>query len=86
MIDEITIGRVYFADNLDVLSKLPSNSVQLIYIDPPFNTGKNQTRRRLKVNHSDQGDRIGFQGRRYKSEVIEEMSYEDHFEDYLSFL
>jgi site-specific DNA-methyltransferase (adenine-specific) len=85
-LDRIITGRVYFADNLDVLRKLPSNSVQLIYIDPPFNTGKTQTRKRLKVSRSEQGDRIGFQGHRYKSEIVEEMSYEDKFEDYLSFL
>jgi len=83
---EIITGRVCFADNLNVLRILPSNSVQLIYIDPPFNTGKIQKRKRLKVIYSEQGDRIGFQGRRYKSEIIDEMSYEDSFDDYLSFL
>jgi site-specific DNA-methyltransferase (adenine-specific) len=86
MLDEILIGRVYFADNLEILRKLPSNSVQLIYIDPPFNTGKIQMRKRLKVNRSEQGDRVGFQGLRYKSEVVQQMSYEDSFDDYLSFL
>ncbi len=79
-------GVIYFADNLDVLRSLPSNSVQLIYIDPPFNTGKIQKRKRLKVSLSEKGDRVGFQGRRYKSEVLYEMSYEDRFDDYLSFL
>jgi site-specific DNA-methyltransferase (adenine-specific) len=84
--DEIINGRVYFADNLDVLRSLPSSSVQLIYIDPPFNTGKTRVRKQLKTSRSDQGDRIGFQGYQYKSEIISEMSYEDHYEDYLSFL
>ena len=84
--DEIITGRVYFADNLDVLRSLPSSSVQLIYIDPPFNTGKTRVRKQLKTSRSDQGDRIGFQGYQYKSEIISEMSYEDHYEDYLSFL
>ncbi len=84
--DEIITGRVYFADNLDVLRGLPSNFVQLIYIDPPFNTGKSRVRKRLKVSRSEHGDRIGFQGSRYKSEVVDEMSYKDSFEDYLSFL
>jgi len=86
MLDEILIGRVYFADNLEILRKLPSNSVQLIYIDPPFNTGKIQMRKRLKVNRSEQGNRVGFQGLRYKSEVVQQMSYIDRFDDYLSFL
>lgn len=30
---------VYCADNLEVMKQLPSNSIDLIYIDPPFNTG-----------------------------------------------
>jgi len=84
--DEIIIGRVYFNDNLEVLRTLPSSSVQLIYIDPPFNTGKKRVRKKLKVSRSEYGDRIGFQGFRYKSEVVEEMFYEDSFEDYLYFL
>jgi len=84
--DKIINGRVYFADNLDVLRSLPFNSVQLIYIDPPFNTGKTQVRKQLKVSRSGHGDRIGFQGHCYTSEVLSEMSYRDHFEDYLSFI
>ncbi len=86
VLDEIITGRVYFANNLDVLRILPSNSVQLIYIDPPFNTGKTRVKKMLKTIRSEQGDRIGFQGHQYKSEIISEMSYEDHYEDYLSFL
>jgi site-specific DNA-methyltransferase (adenine-specific) len=85
-LDKIIVGRVYFADNLEVLRTLPSSSVQLIYIDPPFNTGRKRVRKKLKVSRSEYGDRIGFQGFRYKSEVVEEMSYEDSFDDYLSFL
>ena len=86
IIDEIKTGRVYFADNLDVLRSLPSSSVQLIYIDPPFNTGKTRIRKLLKTLRSELGDRIGFQGHHYKSEIISEMSYEDSFDDYLYFL
>jgi len=86
VMDEIITGRVYLADNIDVLRILPSSSVQLIYIDPPFNTGKTRSRKQLKTSRSEDGDRIGFQGRRYKSEIINEMSYEDYYEDYLSFL
>jgi site-specific DNA-methyltransferase (adenine-specific) len=85
-LDKIIVGRVYFADNLEVLRTLPSSSVQLIYIDPPFNTGKTRVRKLLKTTRSELGDRIGFQGHHYKSEVISEMSYEDYYEDYLSFL
>lgn len=80
------IGRIYFADNLEVLRRLPSESVDLIYIDPPFNTGKVQKRTQIKTVGSEDGDRVGFQGRRYKSINIGTRQFNDFFDDYLGFL
>ena len=37
-------SRIYFGDNLPILQSLPAGSVELIYIDPPFNTGRVQAR------------------------------------------
>ncbi|MBI4721951.1 MAG: restriction endonuclease [Candidatus Stahlbacteria bacterium] len=35
-------NKLYFGDNLDILrDKVPDNSVDLIYLDPPFKSGKN---------------------------------------------
>ena len=34
--------KVIFADNLEVLTSLPDGEVDLIYVDPPFNTGRTQ--------------------------------------------
>ena len=79
-------GRVILGDNLEVLRTLPSASVSLIYIDPPFNTGKAQTRRSLKTTKSTDGDRTGFSGARYRTEILGERSYADQFDDYLGFL
>jgi site-specific DNA-methyltransferase (adenine-specific) len=80
------VGRVVLADNLDVLPTLPSNSVDLIYVDPPFNTGKVQRRKRIRATRDAQGDRVGFQGRRYHSEEIASGSFRDRFDDFLHFL
>lgn len=80
------IGRIYFADNLDVLRELPSASVELIYIDPPFNTGKTQQRTQIKTVRSSSGDRVGFQGRRYESIVVGTKRFNDLFDDYLAFI
>jgi site-specific DNA-methyltransferase (adenine-specific) len=80
------IGKIYFADNLEVLRSLPSESVDLIYIDPPFNTGKIQSRTRIRTVQSPDGDRVGFQGRRYKSITIGTNRFIDIFDDYLAFL
>ena len=78
---------VYYGDNLDVLrSHVPDRSVSLIYIDPPFNTGRTQSRKTLSTVRSITGDRVGFQGRRYASTVLGEAGFADQFDDYLSFL
>ena len=60
-------GKIILSDNLPVLREMPSESVRLIYIDPPFNTGRRQTRRQLRtVADPEGGDRVGFQGKRYR--------------------
>ena len=80
-------GRVVLADNLDVLSKLDDASVDLIYVDPPFNTGGTRTLERIRTIQDDQGgDRLGFQGRRYRTVRVGRASYLDVFDDYLEFL
>lgn len=58
----------------------------MIYIDPPFNTGKTQTRRTLQTEASVDGTRLGFGGRRYASRLLASSSYLDEFADYLAFL
>ncbi len=73
-------------DGLDVLKTLPSRSVDLIYIDPPFNTGKVQRRTRIRVTRDERGDRIGFQGRRYQTKILESGSFQDRFDDFLFYL
>ena len=77
---------IIFGDNLPVLKDLPAESVDLIYIDPPFNTGKEQSRKQIRVEEDENGDRVGFGGKRYQTEVIGERGYRDYFDDYLGFL
>ena len=79
-------GRIITGDNLDVLPTLDAGAFQLIYIDPPFNTGKLQQRRTLGTEADVGGDRTGFGGRRYATRLLAESSYRDEFEDYLAFL
>ena len=73
-------------ENLDVLSRFPDGAFALVYADPPFNTGRRRTRRTLRTSAGEDGDRAGFAGRRYRSEVVGESSYRDSFDDYLCFL
>jgi site-specific DNA-methyltransferase (adenine-specific) len=77
---------VVLGDNADVLPKLPDQSFQLIYIDPPFNTGKVQQRLMLQTRRSENGDRIGFGGRSYATVETGRKSYGDEFDDYLGFI
>jgi site-specific DNA-methyltransferase (adenine-specific) len=78
--------RVYLADNLDLLRSLPNGSADLIYVDPPFNTGKIQRKTRLRTTIDPDGDRTGFGGRRYATERGASTAYDDSFDDYLAFL
>jgi site-specific DNA-methyltransferase (adenine-specific) len=78
--------RVILGDNLPVLREMEGGSVDLIYIDPPFNTGKAQRRTQLRTVRSEDGDRTGFAGRRYATFRIGSRSFDDLFDDYLAFL
>ncbi len=73
-------------DNLSVLQSIPDASVQLIYVDPPFNTGRSQTRGTSITRRTEEGNRVGFKGKKY--EIVREtvLSYDDEFADYWAFL
>ena len=59
---------LYFGDNLTILREyVADENVNLIYIDPPFNTGKHQLRTEIQVEQDDEGDRVGFKGKTYKT-------------------
>ncbi len=78
---------VIAGDNAPVLAALPDGFFDLIYMDPPFNTGRAQARRSLSViADPDGGDRVGFGGRRYCSQLLGTLAYDDAFDDYLRFL
>ena len=77
---------IHLGDNLDVLREFPDNSFDLIYIDPPFNTGKTQARTQIQTVRDDEGDRVGFKGNRYRTVHIGAKAYVDSFSDYMGFL
>ncbi len=83
---QIACGRIVLGDNLDVLRALPDGLARLIYVDPPFNTGREQRRTRLRTVRDDAGDRTGFKGERYRTEVLGRSAWQDSFDDYLGFL
>ena len=78
---------IYYADNLDILPSIPDASVDLIYIDPPFNTGKVQQRTQIRTVHDEtNGDRVGFQGKKYRTETVGTKGFVDYFDDFIEFL
>lgn len=77
---------IHKGDNLDVLRRFPDGGFDLIYIDPPFNTGRRQRRRNVRTVRDDAGDRLGFRGQRYRTVELVARSFEDQFDDYLEFL
>src|SRR3954447_1335446 len=77
---------IYEGDNLELLARLPDEAFALVYIDPPFNTGRQQRRLTLATTADADGDRTGFAGRRYRTTVVGSAAYDDHHDDYLGFL
>jgi site-specific DNA-methyltransferase (adenine-specific) len=85
------LRKIILGDNLEALATLPDAFASVVYVDPPFNTGKVQKRERIKTtataDPTSAGDRGGFGGRRYDVErVASSGSYEDSYEDFEAFL
>ena len=81
----MAINEVINGENLAALKSMPDESFQLIYIDPPFNTGRSQVRTNRSSVSSSTGN-LGFQGKRYEQVVKSVLSYDDDFADYWAFL
>ena len=86
-------SRVIEADNLEVLPTLPDGAFTLIYLDPPFNTGRIQKRQAttsvrstLATGAHAAGTITGFKGQRYERIKGDLLGYDDQFEDYWAFL
>jgi len=82
------VHQIHLADNLEVLRSLPGGTANLIYIDPPFNTGKTREHTPLRVvaTLDGEGDRTGYGGRSYRTDRRETRRYPDLFDDYIGFL
>jgi site-specific DNA-methyltransferase (adenine-specific) len=77
---------ILLGDNLELLPAFADGAFRMIYLDPPFNTGRERSARPLRAVAAADGDRTGFGGRRYRTELLEGSSYRDTFDDYLGFL
>ena len=65
-----TGGTIILSDNLPVLKAMEAGRVDLIYVDPPFNTGRTQSRTRIRVER-DEADPINVFGLVPDPEVFE---------------
>ncbi len=81
-------GIVHCADGVEVARGLADESVDLVYLDPPFNTGRRQEREQTRARRVGEGggDRTGFGGQRYETVRLGSRSFDDMFDDYLGFL
>jgi site-specific DNA-methyltransferase (adenine-specific) len=86
MCDNRYMPEILLGDNLPILKGMQSGYFDLIYVDPPFNTQKKQTRTQIKTVRSEEGDRVGYQGNTYKTIKIGKKVYADQFSDYIGFL
>ncbi len=79
-------NQIHLGDNLPLLRQIPSASIPLIYIDPPFNTQRTQSRRRITVASDPAGTRLGFSGARITTTPRTSPTYEDRHDDLPAFL
>jgi site-specific DNA-methyltransferase (adenine-specific) len=77
---------VFEGDNLPVMGALPDGVFGLIYLDPPFNSGRVQARQTIKSVRRAGGGRIGFKGQTYQDVRGRLTSFDDAFADYWGFL
>ncbi|MGN6271849.1 MAG: DNA-methyltransferase [Protaetiibacter sp.] len=84
--DAASPDTIVLGDNLEVARDLPDASFRLIYLDPPFNTGRTQRHRAVQTVRDADGDRTGYGGERYRTVVRTLYGYDDRFEDYWAFL
>ena len=84
--DLATPHQVLQGDNLEVMGDLPDGLFRIVYLDPPFNTGKVQVRTTTTTKAASDGSRGGFGGKRYEVTTHATHSYADSFEDYRAFL
>ena len=77
---------VVHGDNLPVIEALPDAAFRLVYLDPPFNTGRTQARRSITTKRSETGTRTGFKGHSYETVKGLLYGYDDNFADYWEFL
>jgi len=81
------MNSICYGNNLPIISRMKSESVDLIYIDPPFNTGRKQQRSSIKsIQDPENGDRFGFAGKLYRTEDLGNLSFDDRFDDFIRFL
>jgi site-specific DNA-methyltransferase (adenine-specific) len=77
---------ILLGESLELLPRLASDAFTLVYLDPPFNTGKTQVRSTVRAVQDPSAARTGFAGRSYRTELVSRSSYRDQFDDYLAFL
>jgi site-specific DNA-methyltransferase (adenine-specific) len=77
---------IVLGDNLATTTRLPDASFRLIYLDPPFNTGRTQSRQTISTKRAIGGSRVGFKGQSYDTVKGTLYSYNDEFADYWDFL
>jgi site-specific DNA-methyltransferase (adenine-specific) len=82
------VNVVYSGNNLDILPTLPDESFTLVYIDPPFNTGRQQQRHETSSVRAEPGagGTVGFKGQSYERIRGALKLYDDAFDDYWAFL
>jgi site-specific DNA-methyltransferase (adenine-specific) len=79
-------NQIIFGENLEVLKAMQDSTIDLIYLDPPFHSQKEQSRTQIRTIKDPDGDRVGFSGTTYRTETVGTKKYLDIFDDYEGFI
>ncbi len=77
---------IVHGDNLEYLRAVPDGAFQLVYVDPPFYTGRERRLRSIEARRDGRATQRGFAGKRYRTRVVSEHAFGDAWDDYLAFI
>lgn len=75
-------NRLYYGDNLDVLRRLKSASVDLVYLDPPFNSARNYNV--IFARHGDTRNGAGAQIQAFEDTWTWTQATEEEYSEYVA--
>lgn len=84
---DAAVEGIVLGDNLEVLRRLPDGCIDLVYIDPPFGTGRRRRAQRILLGQGER-TRRGFRQQEHRFAVVDGPVFDDGYrrDDHCAFL